>query len=278
MEAVIKTSVFMGVAAVIVWSAIPVFVKSAGDLSSLGTTLVMRFAIASLFFIHIIPRVWRNRNSVSAKLWLAMTVVLGLNFFLQGIAMIYLPVSWYLIIFSLNPVFALLFIGVRFSRRLVAALCVSLCGTFLFIDLSSLSSPQSGFAFACLVGGMVTWVVYTVLAKRFLKSYSSFELTGITQLLALVSCFAIWLITSRSVDVTGVHSFASIVLLGGLTPVAYFCFTACIRELPKFGIVAQYLEPVFGALLGIFIYGESLTPFQIIGSVMIVAGSALIEE
>ena len=126
--------------------------------------------------------------------------------------------------------------------------------------------------------GMLTWVVYTLLARKFHTIYSNSEVTALTQFAALAACVVIWIFHGLpNTELSTTHKMA-VFALGALTPLAYFGFNSCLRTLPRFGVVSQYLEPVFGIAIGIAFFNESLTLSQALGSFLIVLGSAATES
>jgi len=268
----------LGIFAVALWAAIPAFVKVGSTLETLPFLLLLRFLIASLFFVALVPRIFSKLRQLPAHLYLALTICLGANFFFQGMAMLYLPVSWYLIIFCLNPLFALLFLGVPFSRKLILGIGLSIGGTLLFVNLNEVQTAYGWLPLVYVAIGMMTWVAYTLLVKRFQIVYTNIEVTALTQFSALIACALIWAATGFGVFQLSTQHTASVLALGALTPLAYFGFTSCLRALPKFGVVSQYLEPVFGIAIGVFFFSESLSAAQLLGSAMIVFGSVTIEN
>jgi drug/metabolite transporter (DMT)-like permease len=272
------TPVVFGLLAVALWAAIPAFVKVGSTDESLSYLLVLRFLISSALFIPVLPKIWSKRRQITLSQYLLLSACLGANFYFQGLAMIRLPVSWYLIIFSLSPVLALPFMGVRVGRRTVFGVMLALLGTGMFIDLSEVQSNYGVLPILFVVIGMITWVVYTLMARRLQKTHSSVEVTALTQFCAMTSCSALWIIHGVPTSILTTSNQLAILALGILTPVAYFAFNACLRVLPKFGVVSQYLEPVFGIAIGIAFFHESISALQAVGSVLIVIGSAITES
>jgi drug/metabolite transporter (DMT)-like permease len=270
--------ILLGLLAVLLWAAIPAFVKVGSAMETLTFLLVLRFAISSLIFVAFAPQIWRKRHLIQARWFLLMSLCLGANFYFQGLAMIKLPVSWYLIIFSLNPLFALLLMGVRLRRRALAGVLIAVIGTFMFIDIKEIHSTYGVLPIVYVVIGMLTWVVYTLIAQRFQKTYSNVEVTALTQYAALAACAAIWMVNGFPVFEVNANTGAAVLALGTLTPLAYFGFNACLRAQPRFGVVSQYLEPVFGVFIGLIFFHESFSLLQALGSILIVLGSAATES
>lgn len=99
-----------------------------------------------------------------------------------------------------------------------------------------------------------------------------------TQFIAFLACLLVWVGSGSVTFSPSQTEWISILALGTLTPLAYYSFTSCLRVMPKFSIVSQYLEPVFGVLIGISLFGEVLTLPQVAGSILIIAGSVAIEQ
>jgi drug/metabolite transporter (DMT)-like permease len=270
--------IIFGVLAVLIWAAIPAFVKVGSTVETLPFLLVLRFLIASLFFLPSIPSVREKCRTISAKSWLALTVILGANFYFQGLAMIELPVSWYLVIFCLNPILALLLLKIRLNWKVFLGLAGCVAGTLLFINPEEISTQYSIYAFICLFIGMLTWVIYTLMSKRFQQVLTSVEMTAVTQWLSLMAAAVIWIGLGSQMFKIDAAQMGAVVALGVFTPLAYYFFNACLRTHPKFSIVSQYLEPVFGIVIGFAFFGEQLGMIQLIGTALIVAGSTVIES
>jgi len=268
----------LGLLAVALWAAIPAFVKVGSTTEALSFLLVLRFAISSVMFATFVPRLWQRRHMVQTRWYLIISLCLGANFYFQGLAMIKLPVSWYLIIFALNPLFALMLMGVQLTRRSLAGVGLAIIGTLMFVDLEQVRSTYGVLPIIYVVIGMLTWVAYTLIARKFQSAYSNAEVTALTQYGALVACLVIWMANGMPVfEVNGTTGFA-VLALGTLTPVAFFGFNTCLRTQPRFGIVSQYLEPVFGIFIGLVFFHESLSLLQALGSVLILVGSAATES
>lgn len=268
----------LGLFAVALWAGIPAFVKIGSTVESLPFLILLRFSIASIFFLKLAPKIFRKIKQVGWFSVFTLSACLGANFYFQGLAMVSLPVSWYLIIFCLNPLFALILLGTKINMRLLLGIGASMLGTLLFININEIRTNYGLLPIVYIFIGMITWVLYTVLAKRFQKVYSSTEFTGLTQFAALFASLIIWITSGLPTMSLSTNSLMSVVALGALTPLAYFSFNSCLRASPQFGIVSQYLEPVFGIAIGICFFGEALSLVQIVGSALIIMGSVTMES
>lgn len=105
-----------GILAVIIWAAIPALVKFGSTSSNLSFLLLLRFLIASLLFLPVSVAIWKKIKKSDVPLLITISLVLGANFYFQGLAMQDLPASWYVVIFSLNPIFALIGLKTKLTR------------------------------------------------------------------------------------------------------------------------------------------------------------------
>ncbi len=258
-----------GILAVIIWAAIPALVKFGSTSNNLSFLLLLRFLIASLLFLPVSLAIWKKIKKLDVPLLITISLVLGANFYFQGLAMQDLPASWYVVIFSLNPIFALIGLKTKLTRKLIANVLMMFFGTLLFIDFQQVINNHLSISLLYVFIGMLTWVFYTFLLARIQNKFSDIESTGVTQQLALIACLLIWLIKGFPIGFSD-SQIPSVIILGLLTPAAYFLFSYCLRRTPTFGVLSQYLEPVFGVLIGFLFLNESLSAVQAMGAILIV--------
>lgn len=101
--------------------------------------------------------------------------------------------------------------------------------------------------------------------------FSDVEVTALTSFVGLGSAVL-------SLSVTGFDNLnfqtvglISSGILGIIFPLAYYLFSVAIRHKPAFGVISQYLEPVFGVAIAYIFLGEGLQSFQILGGTLILA-------
>jgi len=270
-------SILWGLTAVLIWAAIPAFVKIGSTTESLAFLLVCRFFIASLIFLPRIISILKKMTQINLNLWIGLIFILGANYYFQGLAMIELPVSWYLIIFCLNPILSLIFIGLEINKKTLISVGLSVLGTLLFVKFDEISKMQSLRPFIYITIGMLTWVAYTVVIKKFQVAFNNVETTAITQFVSFFSCVGIWIIDGTKIAALNSTQTLSILILGITTPIAYYGFNACLRKVPRFSIISQYLEPVFGVLIGLIFFQEFLSWAQYVGAALIIFGTVALE-
>lgn len=264
-------SIIAGILAVFLWAAIPAFVKVGTTEQNLSYLLVLRFMLASLLFLPVVGRILKKATKIPARQWGLLTIVLGMNYYFQGLAMHGVPASWYVVIFSLNPIIALALLKIPISKKKLLGLLLAFSGTLLFVSSEFGHAPILAIFYIFI--GMLTWVVYTKFIQNFQKVYTDIESSALTQFVSLFASLLIWAWQSCPTQSLNSLEMSSMLALGTTTPVAYFCFSYCMRRTPSFGIVSQYLEPVFGVVIGVTLFHETLTTAQLLGAAAIVFGA-----
>jgi drug/metabolite transporter (DMT)-like permease len=269
-------SILAGTLAVFLWAAIPALVKTGTTQDNLSFLLVMRFLISSLIFLPFLKKVCSKLFQIPKKQLAILAVILGANYYFQGLAMHLVPASWYVVIFSLNPIIAILLLKIPLTSRKWIGFSLAFIGTLLFTIGQMESAPWLALIYITI--GMLTWVLYTQTIQKFQTVFNDIESSAVTQFFSLIACAMIWFGHGLPTEELGAAQWTSLAVLGLTTPLAYYCFSFCLRKTPAFGVISQYLEPVFGVLIGVLFFHETLAWPQILGASAIVFGSLQVEK
>ncbi|MEO1023571.1 MAG: DMT family transporter [Bacteroidota bacterium] len=125
----------------------------------------------------------------------------------------------------------------------------------------------------------ITWAAYTLLSKKYLKSYSTYSFSAFMSLIGFVTLslialpFLIKLDTSAITLTGGAGILYSGVLSVG---VSYIVWNVGLVRLGAVRTAAfQNLVPVFGLFFGILLMDDPITFLQITGAVMVIIGIIL---
>lgn len=80
----------------------------------------------------------------------------------------------------------------------------------------------------------------------------------------------IGIITKASIALPTTSEISGSFVLGLSTIVAYGLYSYTMRHTPTFGVMSQYLEPVFGIIAGIMLFHENLSTAQLGGTFSII--------
>lgn len=262
-----------GVISVFIWALFPVILKSSLERLPVSYFLVLRFSFATLLMAIIMGQHLRSVHKIKWSQHLQFALILGANYGLQSLAIKDLPVSWYIVIFALNPLLALLLLRILLTKHLVASLLLGLSGVLLFVlwDENGLSSLTLR-TFFYLFGGMLSWVLYTFKAKAAQKKLSDSFLAYYTQLISLIAVSIIWIFDGTpTIPFTEINPqcWTALFWSGMGLPAAYYLYLFSLRHTPVFSQLSQYLELIFGLIFSWALYGDAITQAKLIGSGLI---------
>lgn len=127
-----------------------------------------------------------------------------------------------------------------------------------------------------IVCAAVTWAVFTIRSRQFLKRYTALQFSGMMTLTGAVLLSGLSLFSPESTDWSAVSlaGWGGMVYSGSLSiGLAYLIWNNGIVNVgPVKTSVYQNLVPVLGLLFGIVLLNESLTVVQYTGSAVVVAG------
>ena len=130
-----------------------------------------------------------------------------------------------------------------------------------------------------IVCAAITWAVFTIRSKQFLRRYSALQFSGVMALIGAVMLSVLSWVTAESTQWATVSKAAwgGMIYSGALSiGLAYLIWNNGIVNVgPVKTSVYQNLVPVLGLLFGIILLGESLSSLQYIGSAIVVLGIVL---
>ena len=259
-------------------------------LSELGplTTSVLRFMIAG--FIMIAWSAWRGqlvwasiKRNFFGLLALGATGVFSYNyFFATGLQ--YTSAITAALIIVINPVFttciASFFMGEAWNWRTIVGVVISLLGVSLVIskgDLSVLTHMSIGIGELYLFGSVASWVAYTLIVKKVTRTMENGAMTSVSTMMGAMMLLLISIIKEEqwsSVMHVSNQTMIEIVYLAVCSTVfAFLIFNWGIQRIGATKASAYInLTPINAALIAVFLYGEKISTYHLIGMAVTIAG------
>lgn len=179
-----------------------------------------------------------------------------------------------LIAICTSPVFVALlssfFLKEKISPNVLLALVLSISGTILVMDISTLSfhfdaRESLGYLLALLAG--LSYASYLVAGKSLLSYYSPLRIVSITFSLA-----AIFMLPFIKIPMDAPASVWGTLLFLGLVPtvLAYIIYTIGLKTTKATSAaIASLFEPLTATFLAVFLIGESLGSIQCFGAALL---------
>lgn len=166
------------------------------------------------------------------------------------------------------------------TNRKVGALLLTLLGCALVIKVIPLSDQRiSWFGILVGLGSGFGYALYSIFGKHALKKYESLTVITYTFIFASAVLLPVSGITIEAEQLASTHIWLQVLGLGFFpTALAYMFYTTGLSmiESSRASITAT-IEPVVATLLGVFIFNELLTLYQIVGILLVLTAVVLIQ-
>ena len=179
---------------------------------------------------------------------------------------------------AVTSVCAFLFIGERLSKSGWLGILVSLIGAMIIVSKGSLkviTQFEFNIGELLVVICEILWSVYVVISYRLSPDINALSVTAYTALVGALLCFCFGSLSDSliiyKIEFIDVVSFLVLSLFAGIVAFASWNYAICRVGASKGGIFV-YLIPLFGAILGFVVLGETLIKEEIIGALFVIAG------
>ncbi len=278
------------VTAMLIFGSIGVFVKNV-DLPSSGIAF-LRGMIGSLFLLIVSVFLKQKKTSWESLKKNGLLLVLsgaaiGFNWIFLFQAYKYTTVSNATLSYYFAPVFVMILAPFVLKEKLtpvkVGSIITAMIGLFFVVNLNN--SGAAGGTYNHAIGilyGLLAAALYAsaILMNKFIKNLSGFE-TTLIQLMVAALVLLPYTFFKDHLDLSGItaQSLTFILMLGIVhTGVAYFFYFTSLKELKGQTIaVLSYIDPISAVLIAAVFLGESMSPLQMFGGVLIL-GSTFVSE
>jgi drug/metabolite transporter (DMT)-like permease len=247
-----------------------------------------RFAIASLVYLLILRGAPAEQRRPGGQwrilLLMGLTGVFGFSVLLY-LGLRYTTAANGALITGISPILigvaAAIFLGERFTVRHTVGGVISLAGVAILV---SNGSPMALLGASFNLGDLliliayVLWALYTVMGRMSTRKRSALSTTAISTWMGLppllVGAFLEWRVAPPHLTPFVVGAILYIGLFAAA--VAMLAWHEAIRRGRPAEVSAMYnLLPVYGALMGVLIVGESLSKGQLLGGALVLIGGTV---
>jgi drug/metabolite transporter (DMT)-like permease len=247
------------------------------------TLAAARFLVASVFFAAMLRRQPLQERRLGSDRWLLLamslcgvaiftpTMYLGLRFttavnatLIQGLSPL------------VTGVLAALLIREPMSRRQIVAAVIGLLGVFGLISGGSFSfwsTMHRGIGDLIILASAGLWGLYSVLGRQVMRHRSVLSATAFSAFLGLplLLLAAVWEMRTFPASITPRIIMAALYIALVPSVIGHLAWNAGVQRLGASGAMLFYNTlPIYGALLGYFLLGESITLSHIFGGTLIV--------
>ncbi|MCC5913660.1 MAG: EamA family transporter [Balneolaceae bacterium] len=170
--------------------------------------------------------------------------------------------------------------GERITRNKSLAIICTLMGVFLVSELVPGGGMITGYGLMAGIGAGFGYALYSIFSKYALQHYRPLTITFWTFAIASLFMVSVNGHTFINSDISFINSdilIASLLLGVLITVVPYLLYTEGLKrmEAGRASIIA-IVEPVAAAMLGLWLFGDTLTVWQWTGVILILASVIII--
>lgn len=266
-----------------IWGGAFIFVRISAPVLGPVILIENRVALAAVFLMIAALLL---RKPLNVKLHWRHYLILGVfngaaPFLLFGFAALTLPASTLTILNATSPIWGAIIGAVWYRHplngRTILGLGLGIAGVGLIVGFDHLAAQHNGgIAIAAALLAACSYGIATNYAKN-AKSVDSFSNAhGSMWAASLVLAPAVPFASVSAVPSLGI--ILTVLVLGVVcTGIAFLLYFRLVKDIGgASALTVTFLIPVFGILFGSVFLGEVITRHMIIGSIIVVAGTALV--
>ncbi|PHV13234.1 DMT family transporter [Chitinimonas sp. BJB300] len=271
----------LAIVAVAVWAILPILIKHSAFDSNIALFLVVRFTLSTLLLASIMSSIVRKLAALRPIEWLAFLLLNGVIYFLQTLALQAMPATLYIVVFSLTPILCLVTLRIRLNVWGWLCVGITLLSCIWFAQSGHKTgggSNLSWMAMLAMLGGMVSWALYSAFIIRFQTTFSDIEIAGLSSLFGLMAAFPVWALAGFSTAGISLPSLGGAALVGLIVPIGYYTYSFALRKTPVFAVTSQYFEPILALGVAVALTAETITAQQAVAALICISAAALAER
>ncbi|NDP43592.1 MAG: DMT family transporter [Aromatoleum sp.] len=257
-----------------------------------ATAALWRYLIACAALVIAAFALEGGLPRLSQRQWVAVTLLGATGVFAYNLCFMFgmktVAAGRASLIVALNPAMIMLgsalILRERIEARKVLGIAIALAGAAIVIGRGNplaLLSGAAGTGEALMFGCALSWMAFTLIAKRVMRGLSPLAMTTYASLLGTVMlALAVTLTGAEFIPHFSPAGAVALVFLGVLgTAVAFVWFNDGVRVLgPSRAAVFINLVPVAAVTLGVLLLGETVDAPVIAGGALVVTGVWLLNR
>ena len=273
----LKSPRLMLVASMTIFGTLGPFVRnisvSSGELALYRAILAA--LLIAIFLIVTKQKIPFANIKKEVPLLLASGVAMGINWILLFQAYKYTTVSAATLSYYFAPVIVTIVCPILFHEKLTKKQIICfIMSTFGLVMITGISDIGGGSDFIGILFGLGAAVFYAtvILINKFIKKVEGIHRTFL-QFISAIIILIPYVLSTSGITLGNLNNIGWVnLLIVGLihTGITYCMYFSSLKELPgQKAAILSYIDPLVAVIISVTILGETMTPWQIIGGVLI---------
>jgi drug/metabolite transporter (DMT)-like permease len=263
--------------AVFIWVISIAVIKELLSELNLFFYLFIRFGSTSLVLGFPLYTALKKQVTLKGYFIVLFLCCAGLHVPIQTLAIKLSSISWYISFMAFSPLCVAIFSG-KLNTRIFLALVIAILGALCFTKSNELNKPLHFYEIAALLSSLGTWTLLTTLIKKINIDYTDLEIASLVSFGGFLVSFFLFVSQGFPLQKVNFVLLTKLLFLIIGSPLAYWLFSFGIRKNPFMTIMSQYMEFIFGILIGFFWFHESHQTIQWVGCFFIFVSLILIQN
>ena len=273
----LKSPRLMLVASMTIFGTLGPFIRnisvSSGELALYRAILAA--LLIAIFLIVTKQKIPFANIKKEVPLLLASGVAMGINWILLFEAYKYTTVSAATLSYYFAPVIVTIICPILFHEKLTKKQIICfIMSTLGLVMITGISDIGGGNDFIGILFGLGAAVFYAtvILLNKFIKNVEGIHRTFL-QFISAIIILIPYVLSTSGITLGNLNSIGWVnLLIVGLihTGVTYCMYFSSLKELPgQKAAILSYIDPLVAVIISVTILGETMTPWQIIGGILI---------
>lgn len=273
----LKSPRLMLVASMTIFGTLGPFIRnisvSSGELALYRAILAA--LLIAIFLIVTKQKIPFANIKKEVPLLLASGVAMGINWILLFEAYKYTTVSAATLSYYFAPVIVTIICPILFHEKLTKKQIICfIMSTLGLVMITGISDIGGGSDFIGILFGLGAAVFYAtvILLNKFIKNVEGIHRTFL-QFISAIIILIPYVLSTSGITLGNLNSIGWVnLLIVGLihTGVTYCMYFSSLKELPgQKAAILSYIDPLVAVIISVTILGETMTPWQIIGGILI---------
>jgi RarD protein len=153
-------------------------------------------------------------------------------------------------------------------------LCLAFLGFLFFLEFKFSLNMDESKGFLWGIGSAITYALYIVFNRKIPAQIPALTRSFYQLLFGAVTMLPFLDASIQNVTLKDVNWLMAIGLFQGFLAISLFTFAVKHLKTVEYGTVS-YVEPLIASLIGVFLYSESLTLFQLAGCLIVLSGGMI---
>lgn len=245
--------------------------------------MLLRYLVPTLLLSTFLAKALRkNLRSIKSDL-IIIGLMIAICNLTQILSLKQVLGTWFIVFFACTPVVNIWFVSQSRSIHINIACILAVLGCMFFIINKEINNYPDFKSILFLIISSGSWIMVLLRLRKIQTILSDMEINAFFYTVSFIMALIVFIVTINDyrlpvlndLNIFIIRDLGIFIFIWLLCPLSSLLFNISIRNAPIFGILSQYLQLVFGLIIGTCIFYEPSHYMQWIGATLIIGALLL---